>query len=107
MDEVVTTAVAVAAESVVALEIVSRTDSTLHGHFPLDTDIITQALTDGSAAARVPDAVLLVPAFPDAGRVTVDALHCVCSLDGTAVPVADTPFADDATFGFRAPELRE
>lgn len=107
MDEVVTAAAAVAAESGDALEIVSRTDSTLRGHFPLDTDVIAQALTGGDLAASTPDAVLLVPAFPDAGRVTVDGMHYVGSPDGTAVPVADTPFADDATFGFRSSDMRE
>lgn len=104
--EVVRTATHVAQDLGVGVEFVSRTDSTLRGHFPLDTDAISRACAEGPAAAS-PDAVLLIPAFPDAGRVTVNAVHYVGASDGTAVPAADSPFARDATFGYTASDLRE
>jgi uncharacterized protein YgbK (DUF1537 family) len=46
------------------------------------------------------DGVVMVPAFPDAGRVTIGGEHYVRSGDGTLTPVSETEFAGDATFGF-------
>jgi uncharacterized protein YgbK (DUF1537 family) len=80
----------------------SRGDSTLRGHFPLETDV----LADGEHRAGNPvDAVLLVPAYLDAGRVTVDGVHYVVDGHGVPVPVGETEFARDATFGFRESHL--
>jgi uncharacterized protein YgbK (DUF1537 family) len=73
----------------------SRGDSTLRGHYPLETDVI---------GSLVPvDSVLLVPAYIDAGRVTVNGVHYVRG----GVPVAETEFAKDATFGYRSSRLAE
>lgn len=83
---------------------VSRSDSTLRGHFPLETDVLTDAIVARGHAA--PHLVVLVPAFPDAGRITVDAVHHWV-VDGEATPVGETPFAQDATFGFRSSDLRD
>lgn len=108
MHEVTTAALQAAAESERDVEFVSRTDSTLRGHFPLDADVISRACrdADGSSDAGF-DAVLLIPAFPEAGRVTVDGLHYVCDATGEAVPAGQTSFANDATFGYQASDLRE
>jgi uncharacterized protein YgbK (DUF1537 family) len=81
----------------------SRSDSTLRGHFPLDTDVITDVVE--SRGGRV-DAVVLAPAFPAAGRVTVDGVHWVRT-SGGLVPAADSDFAKDATFGYRSSRLAE
>lgn len=83
---------------------VSRSDSTLRGHFPLETDVLADAIAQRGHAA--PHLVVLVPAFPDAGRITVDAVHHWV-VDGEATPVGETPFAQDATFGFRSSDLRD
>jgi uncharacterized protein YgbK (DUF1537 family) len=80
----------------------SRGDSTLRGHFPLETDVLAGV---ERRAGRDVDAVLLVPAYLDAGRFTVDGVHYVRGADGTASPVAETEFARDATFGFRESAL--
>ena len=72
----------------------SRSDSTLRGHFP------TETLAIGPEDARV----LLAPYFGEAGRVTVDDVHVVMR-DGRRVNVADTEFARDAGFGYRARDL--
>ena len=81
---------------------VSRSDSTLRGHFPLETDAVQDAL----AAAGRPraDAVLVVPAFLDSGRVTVDSVHLVLGAAGP-VPAAETEFARDPAFGYRSSHL--
>ncbi len=80
----------------------SRSDSTLRGHFPLETDAVQDAL----AAAGRPraDGIVVVPAFLDSGRVTVDSVHLVVGADGP-VPAAETEFARDRSFGYRASHL--
>jgi uncharacterized protein YgbK (DUF1537 family) len=88
-----------------SLRVVSRSDSTLRGHFPAETDAIAEGLRDAGAASF--DAVLLCPAFPEAGRVTVDGVHCVRRDDGALVPVAATEFAHDPVFGYAESDLRD
>lgn len=102
--EVVTAGVAAARALGVDVGFVSRSDSTLRGHFPLEADVITAALRE--LGEPVPDAVLVVPAFPDAGRITVDAVHYWCT-GGTCTPVGETEFARDATFGYSSSDLRD
>lgn len=82
--------------------VVSRSDSTLRGHFPVETDALGQALTGG---ARTPP-VLLVPYFDAGGRYTVNNIHYVAEGD-TLVPAAGTPFARDTAFGYRNSDLCE
>lgn len=83
---------------------VSRGDSTLRGHFPLEPDVIAAEVAHETG--RAPHLRLLVPAFPDAGRITVHGVH-YWVVDGEATPVGETPFAQDATFGFRSSALRD
>ncbi|GAA1060863.1 four-carbon acid sugar kinase family protein [Agromyces bracchium] len=84
------------------LAFVSRGDSTLRGHFPLETDVIAEELE--AAGAGVVDGVVVVPAFPDAGRITVGGVHYMRRPDGI-VPVGETEFARDSTFGYAESEL--
>lgn len=78
---------------------VSRSDSTLRGHYPLEPDTIASLLD------RV-DGVLIVPAFPDAGRITINSIHYAGSND-EYLPVGDTEFARDATFGYASSNLKD
>jgi uncharacterized protein YgbK (DUF1537 family) len=48
--------------------IVSRSDSTLRGHYPVETDVIAEELGPF-------DAHFLVPAFFEGGRITRDGTH--------------------------------
>lgn len=87
---------------------VSRGDSTLRGHFPLEPDTI--AATLAAAGGEVTDGVVIVPAFPDAGRVTIGGVHYMRgtgSEAGQLTPVSETEFAKDASFGFANSELAE
>lgn len=77
--------------------IASRSDSTLRGHFPAETDAL------GDALGGV-DGVLICPAFFEGGRVTAGDVHFVREGD-RLVPAAETEFARDATFGYRARTL--
>lgn len=103
--EVVTNALAAAEGSGTPLAFVSRSDSTLRGHFPLETDVIAEVL-EQQAGVRT-DAVVMVPAFPDAGRITVGGVHWTRGPEGTLVPVAETEFARDATFGYSSSALAD
>jgi len=71
---------------------VSRSDSTLRGHYPVETDVIAAELGPF-------DAHFLVPAFFEGGRFTRNATHYLM-VDGKAVPVHETEFAKDSVFGF-------
>jgi len=71
---------------------VSRSDSTLRGHYPVETDIIAEELGPF-------DAHFMVPAFIEAGRVTRDSTHYLI-VDGEPVPVHETEFAKDSVFGY-------
>lgn len=84
------------------VELISRSDSTLRGHFPRETDVLAATL---DAHGVAPDALLLCPCFPEAGRITVDDIHWVAQGD-RFVPVAESEFARDATFGFTQSDLR-
>ncbi|UKA67189.1 hypothetical protein LFT44_01735 [Arthrobacter sp. FW306-05-C] len=98
-EEVVRNALAAAGQQEkLRLGFVSRSDSTLRGHYPLEPDVI--AATVAEASGEKTDGVVLVPAFPDAGRVTIGGVHYMRGADGTLVPVSETEFAKDASFGF-------
>lgn len=79
--------------------IVSRSDSTLRGHYPLETDIIASELGPF-------DALFMVPAFFEGGRVTRDSTHYL-RVGPQWVPVHETEFACDAVFGYHASYLPE
>jgi len=92
---------ALAAAGGLRLGFVSRSDSTLRGHYPLEPDVI--AATVAEVIGEKTDGVVLVPAFPDAGRVTIGGVHYMRGTGedaGTLIPVSETEFAKDATFGF-------
>ncbi|MCU1515483.1 MAG: hypothetical protein JWQ75_204, partial [Pseudarthrobacter sp.] len=71
-EEVVRSALSAAGSSL-RLGFVSRSDSTLRGHYPLEPDVI--AATVAEVSGETTDGVVLVPAFPDAGRVTIGGVH--------------------------------
>ncbi|MFI7504554.1 four-carbon acid sugar kinase family protein [Streptomyces sp. NPDC049687] len=82
----------------------SRGDSTLRGHFPLETDVLAEELTELHVGA--PDGVVLVPAYIEAGRLTVGSRHWMRTADGL-LPVGESEFARDATFGYHSSSLPE
>jgi uncharacterized protein YgbK (DUF1537 family) len=73
--------------------VVSRSDSTLRGHYPIETDVIAQEVGPF-------DAHFLVPAFFEGGRVTRDSVHYLM-VDGVETPVHETEFARDSVFAYR------
>lgn len=84
--------IALAAENIDKFLIISRSDSTLRGHYPLETDVIAQELGNF-------DAHFLTPAFFEGGKITVNSNHYVL-LDDKKIPVSETEFARDSMFAF-------
>jgi uncharacterized protein YgbK (DUF1537 family) len=84
--------------------IASRGDSTLRGHFPLETDALGDALAQ-RAGVDV-DGVVVVPAYIDSGRLTVDSVHWL-RVPGGLLPVGNSEFAKDATFAYHSSDLRD
>jgi uncharacterized protein YgbK (DUF1537 family) len=79
--------------------VVSRSDSTLRGHYPIETDIIAEELGPF-------DAHFIVPAFFEGGRITRNSTHYLL-IDDEPVPVHETEFARDSVFGFSTAYLPE
>jgi uncharacterized protein YgbK (DUF1537 family) len=84
---------AITVENVQDFLVVSRSDSTLRGHYPIETDVISEELGPF-------DAHFLVPAFFEGGRVTRDSIHYLI-IDGVPTPVHQTEFAKDSVFGYQ------
>jgi uncharacterized protein YgbK (DUF1537 family) len=84
--------IAIAAEGIQDFLVVSRSDSTLRGHYPIETDVI-------AAELGLFDAHFLTPAFFEGGRTTRDSIHYL-KVNGVDVPVHETEFAKDSVFGY-------
>ena len=72
--------------------VVSRSDSTLRGHFPDETDVLAEVLGPY-------DGVVISPCFFEAGRHTIHGVHWVRQ-GNRLTPAAQTESAADPTFGF-------
>jgi uncharacterized protein YgbK (DUF1537 family) len=83
---------AIALEGVQEFLVVSRSDSTLRGHYPIETDVMAAELGPF-------DAHFLVPAFFEGGRITRDSRHYLM-VNGEPMPVHETEFAKDSVFGY-------
>lgn len=75
--------------------VISRSDSTLRGHYPLEIDILAETL---GRIGRI-DGHCIIPAFFEAGRHTKDDTHFLLE-NGVDVPVHLSEFAHDPVFGF-------
>ncbi|AUB39344.1 hypothetical protein COO91_05336 [Nostoc flagelliforme CCNUN1] len=84
--------IALNAEGIEDFLIVSRSDSTLRGHYPIETDAIAKELGPF-------DAHFLVPAFFEGGRITRDSVHYLI-IGGVPTPVHETEFARDSVFSY-------
>lgn len=89
--------IALEAEKVEDFLVVSRSDSTLRGHYPVETDVIAEEVGPF-------DAHFLVPAFFEGGRVTRESVHYLI-IEGVPTPVHETEFARDSVFGYHSSYL--
>ena len=80
--------------------VISRSDSTLRGHFPHEVDAVAGAMGDEGLP------YLIFPFFPEGGRFTIDDIHYVAEGENL-IPAGETAYANDAAFGFSRSNLRE
>ncbi len=84
--------------------IISRGDSTLRGHYPLETAVLRDTL-EANSALKI-DGEVILPYFKEGGRFTLNNVHYVQT--GTElVPAGETEFAKDRTFGYSSSHLGE
>lgn len=76
--------------------IMSRSDSTLRGHYPLEIDVIRRAMEE--AGCHVVGEILC-PYFKEGGRFTINNIHYVQE-GAELIPAGQTEFARDQTFGY-------
>ena len=74
----------------------SRSDSTLRGHYPLETQLLREGMEQSGLAV---DGEILAPFFKEGGRFTLGNVHYVQQGD-ELIPAAQTEFARDKTFGY-------
>ncbi|MFZ7946263.1 four-carbon acid sugar kinase family protein [Neobacillus sp. 19] len=84
--------------------IISRGDSTLRGHYPLETKVLKETVESHSDCTF--DGEVIVPFFKEGGRFTIDNTHYV-QYDEYLVPAGETEFAKDRTFGYTKSHLGE
>lgn len=82
--------------------IISRGDSTLRGHYPIETDALRTVVEDNADIQY--DGEVICPFFLEGGRLTIDNVHYVKE-GQNLVPAGETEFAKDRTFGFGSSHL--
>ncbi|MEY8752272.1 four-carbon acid sugar kinase family protein [Alkalicoccobacillus gibsonii] len=95
---------AVSEEENVPYVLISRGDSTLRGHYPLETVTLKDSI-EAASSTRF-DGEVIIPFFKEGGRLTIDNVHYVQYGDDL-VPAGETEFAKDRTFGFHSSHLGE
>ncbi|MFA6505791.1 MAG: four-carbon acid sugar kinase family protein [Treponemataceae bacterium] len=84
--------------------VISRGDSTMRGHFPLETAVLRETLE--KKTGKKIDGEIIFPFFKEGGRFTIGNIHYVKEKSGL-VPAGQTEFAKDKTFGYHASHLGE
>lgn len=77
--------------------LISRSDSTLRGHFPLETAVLNE--TFSSNQMPVYDGEIICPFFPEGGRYTMNDIHYVKE-GNSLIPAGETEFSKDKTFPY-------
>lgn len=93
-------------ETNIGFVVASRSDSTLRGHYPAEIQALESGLT--SAGGDSFDGHLVVPAFFEGGRYTINDTHYVATSTAnsdTLQPASETPFARDSVFGYQTAYL--
>lgn len=94
----------IAQETGIDYMVISRGDSTLRGHFPLETEILREEME--RSGNRVIDGEVICPFFKEGGRFTLDNVHYV-RYGAQLIPAGQTEFAKDRTFGYESSDLCE
>ncbi len=93
-------------ETKIGFVVASRSDSTLRGHYPAEIQALESGLTSSGGDSF--DGHLVVPAFFEGGRYTINDTHYVATPTAnsdTLQPASETPFARDRVFGYKTAYL--
>jgi uncharacterized protein YgbK (DUF1537 family) len=82
------------------VRIISRSDSTLRGHFPAETNAIM------ATSVQPYKGVVICPVFIEGGRYTLNNIHYLEEKQHL-IPVGETVFAKDAHFGYQHSDLTQ
>ena len=93
-----------AKEAGVEYVFVSRSDSTLRGHYPLETEILKENYEKHTGVTI--DGEILCPFFKEGGRFTIDNVHYV-KYGEELISANETEFAKDQTFGYNSLTMPE
>ena len=102
--EIAANACRAAAKDGKTLTVISRGDSTLRGHYPLETETLRRALEENGHPPLAGE--VLCPFFQEGGRFTLNGVHYVKEGE-QLTPAAQTEFAKDKTFGYHHSYLPE
>ncbi|WP_259341885.1 four-carbon acid sugar kinase family protein [Staphylococcus saprophyticus] len=80
--------------------IISRGDSTLRGHFYLEPKVLDDASISGF------DAIFYLPEFFEGDRFTYNGVHYLKE-NGDYIPVSQSEFSNDTTFGFKSETMAD
>src|SRR5258708_2889545 len=93
-------------ETKIGFVVASRSDSTLRGHYPAEIQALESGFTSSGGDSF--DGHLVVPAFFEGGRYTINDTHYVATPTAnsdTLQPASETPFARDSVFGYKTAYL--
>ncbi len=79
--------------------VISRSDSTLRGHYPGEVNALEKGLGWQDSIH------FIIPTFFEGGRYTIDDIHYV-QQENSLIPTAQTPYAKDKVFGFQNSNLK-
>lgn len=84
--------------------LMSRSDSTLRGHYPLEPRLLKDIVEEETGVNI--DGEVMCPFFKEGGRFTINDVHYV-KYGEELVPAGETEFAKDKTFGYKASDIKE
>ena len=102
--EIAVNIAAVSKETGIPFVVILRGDSTLRGHYPLETVTVRDTLEELLDVQF--DGEILCPFFLEGGRYTAGDIHYVED-GGILLPAGETEFAKDKTFGYHSSNLAD
>lgn len=101
--EIMSNLITVSEETGKDFVVISRGDSTLRGHYPLETDVLRKVYEKHTG--KKIDGEIIIPFFEEGGRFTYNDTHYVQQGE-QLIPVGETEFARDKDFAYKSSDLK-